>query len=240
MSRSSLTEALDALSRFLVADASIGDTLQRVADIAVEAVPAAAMAGITMLDGDERATTAVFTDAGAPEIDQAQYDSGRGPCLDAWRHRTVVRLDDVDDERAAPYPEFADACREHGIFSTLSLPLVNGDRGMGALNLYAPDRRSFTADDEAVGGDLATAASVVVANSVAYWGAYDLSQQMTEAMQSRAVIEQAKGMLMAQSPMLQAEDAFDLLRRASQRENVKLREIAQRIVERRPLSGPPG
>ena len=240
MSNGSLTEALDALSRFLVADASIGDTLQRVAEISVDAVPCAVMAGITMLDEREQATTAVFTDAGAPEIDQAQYDTGRGPCLDSWRRREVVRLDDVDGDGAADYPEFADACREHGIFSTLSLPLLNGDLGMGALNLYAPERRAFTADDEAVVGDLATAASVVVANSVAYWGAYDLSQQMNEAMQSRAVIEQAKGMLMAQSPTMRSEDAFDLLRRASQRENVKLREIAQRIVDRRPLAGPPG
>jgi GAF domain-containing protein len=235
MSKGSLTEALDALSRFLVADASIGDTLQRVAEISVDAVPCAAMAGITMLDEHEQATTAVFTDAGAPEIDQAQYDSGRGPCLDAWRARALVRLDDVDDDGAASYPEFATACREHGIFSTLSLPLVNGDLGMGALNLYAPERRAFTADDEAMVADLATAASVVVANSVAYWGAYDLSQQMTEAMQSRAVIEQAKGMLMARSPTMRSEDAFELLRRASQRENLKLRDIAQRIVDRRPL-----
>ena len=75
----------------------------------------------------------------------------------------------------------------------------------------------------------------MLANAVAYWGAYDLSQQLTEAMQSRAVIEHAKGMLMAKSPHLSPDDAFDVLRRAWQRENVKLRAIAQRIVDRRPI-----
>jgi len=73
----------------------------------------------------------------------------------------------------------------------------------------------------------------VLANAAAYWGAYDLSQQLNEAMQSRAVIEQAKGMLMAQSPGMTPDDAFDMLRAASQRENVKLRAVAQRIVDER-------
>ena len=69
----------------------------------------------------------------------------------------------------------------------------------------------------------------------AYWQAAQLSEQLTHAMQSRAVIEQAKGILMARSPHLTADEAFDLLRKASQRENVKLRDIAKRIVDRRQI-----
>ena len=225
-------EALDALSRFLVADASMGDTLHRVAEISTEAIPAARFAGIAMLGEKGQVTTAVFTDDQAPEIDSAQYATGRGPCLDAWRQKRTVRLDDVSAERDGEYAEFADACIDHGIHSTLSLPLVSGDRGIGALNLYASTTGGFTPDDEAVTAQLAATASVVLANAAAYWGAYDLSQQMSEAMQSRAISEQAKGMLMASSPDLTAEEAFGPLSRASQRENVKLRDIAQRIVER--------
>ena len=230
-------EALRALSQFLVADAPFGDTLQRVAEISQASVPGARFVGITMLDDDERAATAVFTDHDAPEIDQAQYDTGRGPCLDAWRTKETVRVDDMRAAEPA-YSEFAEACLDHGIRSTLSLPLVAADRGIGALNFYSVDPAAFSGDDEQVAADLATAASAVLANAVAYWGAYELSQQMTEAMQSRAAIEQAKGMLMASSPGLTPDDAFDLLRRASQRENVKLRDVAQRVVERRPISGP--
>ncbi|MDP8960298.1 MAG: GAF and ANTAR domain-containing protein [Actinomycetota bacterium] len=146
-----------------------------------------------------------------------------------------MRLDDL--ERVdADYGEYAQACMDHGIRSTLSMPLIAADKGMGALNFYSATTAGFSAEDEEVAADLASAASAVLANAVAYWGAYDLGQQLTEAMQSRAVIEQAKGMLMATSPELSADDAFDVLRRASQRENVKLRDIAQRIVDRRPVS----
>ena len=228
------SEALRALSQFLVVDVPVGDTLRRVADISVAAIPGADFVGISMLDEDERPTTAVFTDEQAPEIDQAQYDTGRGPCLDAWRTKRAVRLDDLD-RVDADYREYAQACMDRGIHSSLSLPLIAAGKGVGALNFYSPTTAGFNIEDQEVATDLASAASAVLANAVAYWGAYDLSQQLTEAMKSRAVIEQAKGMLMAKSPQLSPDDAFDVLRRASQRENVKLRDIAQRIVDRRPV-----
>ena len=227
-------QALSALAQFLVADVSMGDTLHRVATLSVEAVSGASFAGVSMLDDRDRPTTAVFTDEQAPEIDQAQYEVGQGPCLDAWRTKTVVRLDDLEQVQPE-YEAFAQACLDHGIRSTLSLPLVTGDTGVGALNFYSADTSGFTADDEEAAAQFATATSAVLANAVAYWGAYDLAQQMTDAMRTRAVVEQAKGMLMASSDTLDEEGAFDLLRRASQRENVKLRDIALRIVHRQPM-----
>jgi GAF domain-containing protein len=227
-------QALHALGSFLVADSPIGDTLLRVSQITTNAMPAAVMAGISLLDDSGKPTTAVFTDQSAPEIDAGQYESGRGPCLDAWRERRVVRIDDMA-AAVGDYPEFAKAAVAHDVQSTLSLPLVAGDRGIGALNLYARVLNGFTADDEAIGVELAAAAAIVLANASDYWQASQLGEQLSQAMQSRAVIEQAKGMLMAQSPKLDPDAAFDLLRRASQRENVKLRDIAQRIVDRRSL-----
>jgi GAF domain-containing protein len=226
-------QALQALSQFVVSKTSMGDTLLRVSQITTEALPAADMAGISMLGDDGRPTTGIFTDDEAPEIDSAQYESGRGPCLDSWRTRSVIRLDDIESAKAT-YPEFADAAKAHGVLSTLSLPLVAGDDGVGALNLYARVASGFTKDDEETGTMLAAAAAIVLVNASAYWQASQLSEQLTHAMRSRAVIEQAKGILMARSPHLSADDAFDLLRKASQRENVKLRDIAQRIVDRRP------
>ena len=228
-------DALAALSRFLVTDLSVGETLHRIAAITIEAISGAEIAGMTMLGEDEQPTTAVYTDEGSPEIDTGQYESGRGPCLDAWRRKEIVRVDDME-RGAEHYPEFAALALSHGVASTLSLPLVSGGTGIGALNLYARQRDGFSPDDEVIGTELAATAAVVLANVAAYWTAFDLGQQMNEAMQSRAVIEQAKGMLMAQSPDLTPEQAFDMLRRASQRENVKLREIAERIVSRRPMS----
>lgn len=232
MSSDAAAQALRALSQFLVADTSMGDTLLRVSEITIDALPPAEIAGISMLGDDGAPTTGVFTDTLAPEVDASQYAAGRGPCLDAWRQKRVVVLNDMvaaEDD----YPEFAREAHAHGVGSVLSLPLVAGDEGLGALNLYAPVGAAFSTDDEVLGLELAAAAAIVLANASAYWEASKLSQQLTEAMRSRAVIEQAKGMLMARSPDLSPDDAFDVLRRASQRENVKLREIAQRMVERK-------
>ena len=228
-------QALHALSQFLVSGQSMGDTLHRVAEITTGALPAATMAGISILDDRGRPKTAIFTDESSPEIDAGQYESGRGPCLDAWREKRTVRIDDMD-MASSDYPEFSKAAQEHGIQSTLSLPLVANDNGLGALNLYAKPTKGFSAADEEMGVDLAAAAAIVLANATAYWDARNLGEQLNEAMKSRAEIEQAKGILMAQSPGINADDAFDLLRRASQRENVKLRDVAKRIVERRSLS----
>ena len=232
-------EALAALTQFLVADSTLGDTLLRVSEITTDVMPSAEIAGIAMLDENGHPTTGVYTDDDSPRIDSGQYESGKGPCLDAWRTRTIVRIDDMEDA-SATYPEFAQLAKEHGVQSTLSLPMVAGGQSVGALNLYARTANGFSEEDEAIGLELATAAAAVLVNSAAYWSAAQLSEQLNEAMKSRAVIEQAKGMLMAQSPNLGPDEAFDVLRKASQRENVKLREIAQRIVERRPLVGRSG
>ncbi len=235
MSAGAHADALRALSRFLVTEVPLGDTLQRVAELTIAAVPPADVAGISMLGDNGQPTTAVYTDEASPQIDSAQYHSGRGPCLDAWRTRSVVRVDDMAGA-AQDYPEFARLAREHEINSVLSLPLVAGEQGVGAMNLYSRASHAFSSDDETVGMDLATAAAAVLANSSAYWSAAELGEQLTEAMRSRAVIEQAKGMLMAQSPTMTADRAFEILRQASQRENVKLRDIARRIIDRRPIS----
>ena len=238
MSSDPRSVALRALATFLVTDAPVGETLQRVATVATGAIEGAEIAGISMLGPGGSPTTRIYTDETSPDVDQAQYDSGRGPCLDAWRERRTVRIDDMADATDI-YPEFARAALDHGIPSVLSLALVAGGEGLGALNLYARRARAFTKEDEELGEELAAAAATVLANSSAYWSAFELSEGLTEAMRSRAVIEQAKGILMARSPDLDADGAFDVLRRASQRENVKLRDIAQRIVQRRPAPNVP-
>jgi len=234
MSAAPLSDTIDALSRFLVAEAPLGDTLHRVSELAVEAIPSARFLGISLLDGRGRANTAVFTDPQSPEIDTAQYAEGIGPCLDAWRDKRVVRIENMHEARQE-FPAFAAAALAHGILCTMSMPIVVGDDGIGALNMYAVTTNAFSADDEATAWHFVTAAGVVMANSQAYWQAVELAEGLGEAMKSRAVIEQAKGMLMAHERRLSPEDAFEVLKKASQRENVRLRDIAYRMVDRRPI-----
>jgi GAF domain-containing protein len=226
-----LGSALGALSSFLVSELSLGDTLTKVTEIAVDACPPACFGGISLLDASGKPTTGVFTSVESPEIDSAQYESGRGPCLDAWRKARTVRIDDL--ATTTGYPEFAQAAKAHGIASTLSQPLMGGDEAVGALNLYAREAGSFTEREEEIVAALAVPAAALVGNSQAYWGAFELGQQLSNALETRPVIEQAKGILMATTPGLDADGAFDMLRHASQRENRKIRDMAQEIVDRR-------
>jgi GAF domain-containing protein len=228
-----LAQSLTALSRFFVGDGTLHETLSRVAQYAEQAVPAAVMTGITMLV-DGRARTAVFTDEAAPEIDSAQYETGIGPCLDSFRHRKIFRIDDTTkDDKWAPFSEAAAA---HGIRSTLSIPLVANHEGLGAMNFYSLTPNGFSPDDEEVASQFGVQAAIVLANAQAYWDAHQLSQNLAAAMQSRAAIEQAKGILMG-AQRCTADEAFQILVRASQRENRKLREIAEEIVSRAQQAG---
>jgi GAF domain-containing protein len=219
-------EQLLGLARLESDDRSLEPLLQRVADLAVDQLDACDMAGVTLVrDGEP--TTAVFTEAAAPEIDRAQYDTGRGPCVDAYETGEILRIDDTLTETR--WPEFAKTAADHGVRSTLSLPLHNEDAVLGALNLYSRQVGGFDDNDQIVNVLVAHAATSL-ANSHTYWAAHTLGQQLQQALDSRAVIEQAKGMLMARE-QCSSDDAFEKLRLRSQHENRKLREIAQSIVD---------
>ena len=224
----SLSNGVEAMSRFFVGDATLGDTLHRVSELACAALSTADMVGITMLV-EGRPRTAVFTDEDAAQIDAAQYETGIGPCLDAFRHRQVYRIDDMDKDHQ--WSPFSEAAAAHGIQSSMSLPLLARHEGVGALNVYSRSRAAFSDDDVHVGLQFATQAAIVLANAQAYWDAHQLGQDMAEAMKSRATIEQAKGILMG-AQRCSADEAFQILVRASQRENRKLRDMAAEIVAR--------
>ena len=233
-----LNEGTKALTTFVVGRQTLGETLDQVARLACEAVTGASVAGLTLLKGG-RPTTSVFTDPTSPEIDQAQYDADAGPCVDALKTGQVLRVDSTRDDPR--WPAFSRAAQERGILSTLSMPLLASGEAVGALNLYARRESAFDDVQEGVAAAFATQASVAVANAQAYWEAKYVADQLHEAMKSRAVIEQAKGMLMAAQGCT-ADEAFDLLVRASQRSNRKLRDIAEVLVnnaiQRRAASPP--
>ena len=137
-------EFSSSLASLVVTDHALDDTLLRVAVLSTRDVPGCDVAGITLLR-DGRPVTAVFTDPSAPHIDTAQYDTGKGPCLDAFRHGQEFRIEDTRLETR--WPEFAAAAAAGGVLSTLSLPLVVGRGSLGALNLYSYTVSAFV-DDE--------------------------------------------------------------------------------------------
>jgi GAF domain-containing protein len=227
MADSPLTSSLAALAQFFVGDGTVQRTLERVSDLTVESLPQADMVGITMIvEGRQR--TAVFTDDKAPEIDQAQYDAGDGPCLSAFHERRITAIDATSEP--GKWMEFRRAAAARGIGSTMSFPLLVDKASVGAMNLYASAERAFSDADRRTGELFAAQAAIVLANAQAYWDAHELSIRLGEAMQNRAVIEQAKGILIG-AQGIDEDEAFGLLVGASQRENTKLRDIARRIVD---------
>jgi GAF domain-containing protein len=220
-----LTEAIRQMASFSVVDNVLPDILTRVAVLATETVDGADFVGL-MMSVNDRLQTPVFTDEEAPEIDSAQYETGIGPCLDSYRDAAIYTIPSTpEDQRWRP---FSEACQAHGVHSTMSVPVLTDGKSVGALNFYSRQERSFDDEAEALGVAFAEQAAIVIGNARAYWDAKALGEQLTQALESRIVIEQAKGLLM--STGLTSAAAFDMLRKASQRENRKLQQIAADLV----------
>jgi GAF domain-containing protein len=221
-----MADGLSVLSQFFINDGTLGETLLRVAELACRVSPAD-MAGITMLV-EGKPATGVFTDPQAPEIDTAQYESGRGPCLDAFRDQQAYRIDSTTED--VRWPEFAALAATRGVTATLSIPLHARGESLGALNLYSLtmpfDDRS--AEEVEI---FACQASIVLSNAQVYAQARQLSENLREAMRSRSVIDQAIGILMADGGST-PDQAFQSLARASQRENRKVRDLATEMIDR--------
>ncbi len=223
---SRLARGLEAMSGFFVGGATLQETLEEVAQLGVDTVPAADLAGITMLVAGEP-RTAVFTDATAPEVDSAQYETGMGPCIHAFRHNQVYRVDDLDGDRQ--WPAFSEAAAARGLRSVMSLPLTVRHQCVGALNLYSRAPAAFSDGDVRVALQFAAQAAILLANSHAYWDVDKLNENMAAAMQSQATLEQAKGIVMANERCDPAE-ALQRLVEAAERQDRTLGAIAEELV----------
>ncbi|MEY2581839.1 MAG: hypothetical protein QOE09_1688 [Ilumatobacteraceae bacterium] len=224
---SALRRSLDVLASFFVGEATMGDTLQQVAELAMLTVPSTKFVGLTMMV-DNKPTTAVFTDPESPEIDRAQYSSGEGPCVESFATGEIRLIGSTRQPNR--WVEFSLACLDHGILGTMSLPLAIARNPLGAMNFYAERENTFNKNEIEKAKLFSSQSSIVLANSQAYWDARSLSEQLRESINSRGVIEQAKGIIMG-SMHCSADDAFDYLIQQSQQTNSKLRTIAQQIVD---------
>jgi GAF domain-containing protein len=196
-------------------------------------VTPAAAGGITF-DREGRPVTAATSAPLAAEVDEIQYGADDGPCLDALRRGEGVVSDDLATETR--WQLFASLAVTHGVASVLSLPLRVGDRTIGALNLYAHEPAAFRGAARRHAEAFAVQCGAALTVALRQSDQAVLRRQLTEAMAARSVIDQALGILMAQQ-RCSAEQAFDLLRQASQHRNRKLREVAAELVTR--VSGGP-
>ncbi|MFJ9779115.1 ANTAR domain-containing protein [Amycolatopsis sp. NPDC101161] len=221
-----VTDALDRLAGTFAEEEELLEVLQRVCRQVMHAVPDAEIASITLLR-DGAPYTATATGDRAHHVDQAQYDAGRGPCLEAARTGKLQRV--TVTEVAHRWPEFAAAASESSVVAYLSAPLFVDHQYHGSLNLYDTGGNSFGALDAALLDLYTAAAESALRGTLRHQAARETMGQLRTALTSRAVIDQAKGILMALHS-IQSDDAFDLLVKASQEQNVKLRDVAEKFV----------
>ena len=209
-----LLAAVSALTAYFVGDVSMLETLTRVSELARNALGASDQVGITLVV-DGRPGTYVFTDPEIPEVDRAQYETGDGPCLAAYDTGATVLVPST--RTAHEYPRFCPTAERHGILSVVSFPLATPAGRIGAMNQYASTEGAFGPAEVEIGQRFAAQAAYLLVNAQAYWDARTLGENLTEAMRSRARIEQAKGIIMARTGV-DADRAFALLRQQSQAE----------------------
>lgn len=200
--------------------------LDRLVRLAARAVPAAIACGIT-LRRNGRPFTVASSDTFAAQIDELQYESDEGPCLHALRSGKTVHVDDLVAERR--WDRFRPSALAHGMASSLSLPLTVDGQVAAALNLYSRSAHAFSAADADMARALAAQCTAALEVILHQTEQALLREQLDAALRSRAVIDQALGILMAQQRCT-AREAFDLLRQASQHRNRKLRQVAADVV----------
>lgn len=231
---SELDVTLSVVARSLFAAGGVEDTLQTIVDLAVASIDGCDLAGI-FTTVDDHVETSVVSDPLVMDIDELQQESGEGPCLDALSSdATVYASDLIDDTR---WPTFGPRAVDLGIRCTLALSLVANDTP-GALNLYGRFPGAFGATDRAQAVIFSTMASLALSGARTQEEGDRRADNLHMALSTRELIGQAEGILMEREHVT-SRQAFDILRRASQHLNIKLREVAQDLVDtgERPPSG---
>lgn len=221
-------EALEHLGRLSLRELSMDDLLQTVADLTKSVMPGDTEASVLVLVKDTPITV-VSTGALATDLDETQYDTGHGPCLHAARTGEMIEITDTRVEHR--WPDYTPRAAERGNLSSLSIPLaIDPDEQVtGALNIYARHPDAFDEASRSAASRFGPYAAIATGNLHAYRSARELAENLQTAMESRAVIDQAKGMLIERYK-LTPDAAFQLLARASMATNRKLRDIAADLV----------
>jgi GAF domain-containing protein len=222
-----LAVVVQTLTETLGGSEDVDEVLDAVCHQIVLLLPDADLASVTLARSGRRPTTAASTDRRATRLEQRQYAAGDGPCLTAARTGRLVRGVTATEE--ARWPGFVDEADAVGVRSFLAAPLAVDDRLNGALNLFSAAPHGFRDVDVTVIDLYTTVASSIVRSTSRYSRAVDVIGQLDRALDTRAVIEQAKGILMA-THRIGEDAAFRLLVEHSQTLNKKLHLVAEEFV----------
>jgi GAF domain-containing protein len=224
-------EAVEGLRDLFAAEEHLDVVARRVAETAVAAIPHADVVSITVLSWPD-VRTAACTDEQALALDDQQYASGHGPCLEAALTRTPLRAIVADEHHR--WPEFVEAAEHVGIRASLSVPLVitgvDGEQELaGSLNIYSYTATAFDPFDTELMRLYSVAAGQAISNASRWQKARETVTQLETALHSRSDIDMAKGALIAIHGC-DPSGAFARLIGESQRRNTKLRDVARALL----------
>jgi GAF domain-containing protein len=220
------TEALEQLGRLALREHSMQSLMQAVADLSKKVMPGNPETSVSLLMND-RPSTPVYTGQLAMDCDESQYGRGYGPCLHAASTGELVEIADAQAETR--WRDYVQSAIAHGALSSLSVPLPISDGIAGALNIYARTPHAFDQDSRSVATRFAPYAAVAAGNTYAYQDARNMADNLQVALESRAVIDQAKGILMERYKVT-ADQAFQALARVSMHTNTKVKDVADNLV----------
>ena len=222
-----LTADFSDAAQILFAEGSVDETLDHVVGLAVATIEGCDDAGVFLVKGSA-VTTGAHTSTLVADVDALQHRFDEGPCLEAVSVGAPLYADDLGEEHR--WPRFSPLAAAAGIRSVFAVPLWAGGKPVGALNLYAHLPGAFGVVDRARGVLLAALASLAVSSAQSHEDDERRAANLQAALVTREVIGQAQGILMERE-RITPDQAFDILRRASQHLNRKLREIAETLVD---------
>jgi GAF domain-containing protein len=223
----------EALAEIVVADREPSEVLTEITGIARRAMPSVEAASVTLIRED-KPFTAAYDGQMSLDADELQYERGYGPCVDAGRAGQMFLVDDMRTEQR--WPDYGQNVLACGVLSSLSVPLPFQGATIGALNTYASQSKVFDDTDIELAQEVAAWVAIAVGNAEAAARTSDDLIQLRIVMLSRALIDQAKGILIERHK-INEDDAFTILTHASQRTNTKLRDVAAELVRTGTLPG---
>jgi GAF domain-containing protein len=205
------------------------DLLRAVVTVAGELI-LSTTTGVLLADAGDRLEIAATSDDTATVLELLQAGVGEGPCVDSYRRGDVVSVDDIRDE--AEWPVFRDAAVAQGVLAVHSVPLRLREATVGSMNLFRSTAGAWTDADTSAAQALADLATIGILQSREVDRAHERSEQLQHALDSRVLIEQAKGFVAVRRDMSPAE-AFDVIRAHARQSRQPLGEVAEQIVSRR-------
>lgn len=222
--RRDVGQAIVEAARTINQQQSLDQTLQRIVEVVRDSVPGFDQVGLSTLRKDGTVETRAFAGDLVLQLDQVQYDLGEGPCVDSLNETHVVSAPAIRHDRR--WPRYVPLALDLGLRSQLAVKLyLDAEGTLGGLNLYSTTSEEIVPDAVALADLFAAHAAIALGHARE-------RETLNEALHSRKVIGQAIGIVMERYEM-DEDRAFAFLVRASSHGNIKLREIAQEIVDDR-------